>query len=252
MRTSAPPELQPLERQTLNEQAYARLRNAIVSGRIEPGTTLTLRQLSEQMGTSLMPVREAITRLSAENALVVLPQRGIRLPALSADEAEEVWSLRQQLEGGACALAARRVTPLELIEIRRHCEALRGAGESGDLHAVLERNNEFQFSIYRAARSPLLLQMIELLRLKSVPHCTAALRIMLRERADYYDEAWVNHEALVEALEGHNPTRARRVKQADLRAFRAFVQSVGEVSNIAPVRSQGDGPHGNRRGRRPA
>lgn len=228
MRHSPSSALQPIEHATLNELAYARLRHALVSGRIEPGTTLTIRQVAAQLGTSMMPVREAITRLSAENALVVMPKRGIRVPQLSEEEAEDVWSLRVQLEGEACARAARHVTAEEIAGIRTLADSLRAAGEAGDLHAVLERNSDFQFAVYRAARSPALLQMIELLRLKSVPYCTAAIRVMLRERGGYYHRTWINHDALVAALAAHDSARARREKQADIRALRAFVREVAQ------------------------
>lgn len=229
--------LQPIAHATMNELAYARLKHALLSGRIEPGTTLTLRQLAEQLGTSVMPVREAVTRLSAENALLVLPKRGIRVPRLSDEEAEDVWSLRYRLEGEACARAARHVTTSELARIRALCDTLRAAGEAGDLHAVLESNSDFQFAIYTAARSPTLLQMIEILRLRSVPCCTAALRLMLRERTDYYLQAWRNHDALVAALAAGDSQRARREEQSDLRAFRAYVRDVSRRVAAPEIRS---------------
>ena len=68
-----------------------------------------------------------------------------------------------------------------------------------DLHGALERNNAFQFAVYQAARSPVLLRLIEVLRMQSVPHCTAAVRAMLEERPPYFSESWHNHAALVAA-----------------------------------------------------
>ncbi len=223
--------LPPIEHQTLNEQAYARLKRALLSGRLEPGATLTLRQLAEQLGTSMMPVREAITRLSAENALRVLPQRGIVVPPLSPDDARDLWALRIRLEGEASARAARRITPPELAEVRERCAAVQAAAERRDLYGVLDCNSDFQFAIYQAAHSATLLQLIEILRMKSVPHCTAAMRVLLAERPPYYHASWVNHDALVAALARGDAAAARRIKQRDLRAFRDFVNSVGsEVS----------------------
>jgi len=210
----------------LNEQAYARLRDALLSGQIEPGTTLTLPQLAAQLGTSVMPVREAVTRLSAERAVVVLPKRGISVPLLDEEEADDIWSLRLQLEGEASARAARFVTPQELSNIRQRCQHLRQTGQLGDLHAVLIQNSQFQFAVYAAGRSPVLLQLIELLRLRSVPYCTAAVRVMLRERPAYFAECWNNHDALVEALGRRDARAARMTKQADIRAFRDFVRDI--------------------------
>lgn len=223
----------PGGRQTLNEQAYARLRHAIISGRLEPGTTLTLRQLAEQLGTSLMPVREAISRLAAENAVVVLPQRGIRLPTMGEDEAEEIWALRIQLEGEACARAARFATPEEVASMRKLADWVREAAEAGDLHAVLERNSAFQFAVYGAAHSPTLLQLIEILRLRSVPFYTAAVRRLLRERPSYFAASWHYHDQVVDAIEARDAVRARRAKQGDLRGLRDYVRSLAEDRDTA-------------------
>lgn len=218
--------LAPIERVTLNDLAYSRLKQALLSGRIEPGTTLTLRQLAEVLGTSVMPVREAVTRLSAENALVVVPNRGIIVPPLDAEAADEVWDLRIQLEGHATALAAQRADAQAISNIDELCNSLRVAMEAGDIHRVLECNSEYQFAIYKSARRPLLLQLIEVLRMKSVPYCTAALRVLVRERPPYYQAALHNHDAMAAAITAGDAVRAQSVKQADLREFRAFVTSV--------------------------
>ncbi|CAN0413053.1 unnamed protein product [Phaeothamnion confervicola] len=218
--------LAPIERVTLNDLAYARLKQALLSGRIEPGTTLTLRQLADVLGTSVMPVREAVTRLSAENALVVVPNRGIIVPPLDAEAADEVWDLRIQLEGHATALAAQRADTEAISKINELCNALRDAMEAGDIHRVLECNSEYQFAIYKSARSPLLLQLIEVLRMKSVPYCAAALRVLVGERPPYYQAALRNHDAIAAAIAAGDAELAQSVKQADLREFRTFVNSV--------------------------
>ncbi|HMM74635.1 MAG TPA: GntR family transcriptional regulator [Gammaproteobacteria bacterium] len=215
--------LEPLARITLNELAYSRLKHALLSGRLEPGTALTLRELAAQLGTSMMPVREAVTRLSAENALVVLPNRGIKVPTLDAATAAELWRLRELLEGEACAEAARHVTAAELARIRTLRDAVEAHGRAGALHGVLEANSAFQFAIYEAARGPIALQLIEVLRMKSVPHCTTAIRRMLRDRPAYFDECWANHDALVDALARGDAEAARAVKLRDLRGLRALV-----------------------------
>jgi DNA-binding GntR family transcriptional regulator len=221
----SPLALEPLARVTLHDLAYSGLKHALLSGRLEPGTTLTLRELAAQLGTSMMPVREAVTRLSAENALTVLPNRGIVVPALDAATARELWRLRVLLEGDACAEAARHASAAELERICALRDAVEAAGRAGDLHAVLAANSAFQFAIYEAARCPIALQFIEVLRMKSVPHCTAAIRRMLGERPPYFDECWINHDALVAALVRRDADASREVKVRDLRALQALVEA---------------------------
>ena len=150
--------LAAIERTTLNDLAYDRLKRAILSGRIERGMTLTLRQLAADLGTSMMPVREAVTRLSAEQALLVIPNRGICIPPLGAVQAADLWSLRINLEGEAAAQAARRASADERAAIGRLCGELNEAVLRGDLHAMLECNSDYQFAIYQAARCPISLR----------------------------------------------------------------------------------------------
>lgn len=218
--------LEPVSRVTLNELAYARLKHALLSGRIEPGATLTLRELAAQLGTSVMPVREAVARLSAEGALTVLPNRGIRVPPLDGQAAAELWRLRELLEGEACAEAARRAGAEDVANITMLRDEVERCGRGGDLHGVLEANSALQFAIYGVGSGPLALQFIEVLRMKSVPHCTAGIRRMLSEHPPYFDECWANHDALVAAIAHGDAETARAIKVRDLRALRAWVEHV--------------------------
>ena len=221
--------LSRVERVTLNSLAYEGLKGALLSGRLEPGAVLTLRQLAEELGTSMMPVREAVSRLAAENALAVQPNRGIVVPQLDAESATDIWNLRINLEGEASARAATHATATEIEQIRARCAEVESAARDADLHRLLERNNAFQFAIYQAARSPVLLRLIEILRMQSVPHCTAAVRVMVSERPPYFSRSWSNHAAIVTAIEHRDGEAAQRIKQMDLREFRDFVTSLQNV-----------------------
>ena len=61
----------PLDRQTLGERAYAQLSDLLISGRLAPGEKLSLRAAADVLGVSIMPVREAVSRLVADKALEV-------------------------------------------------------------------------------------------------------------------------------------------------------------------------------------
>tara|TARA_R110002096_G_scaffold8239_4_gene34560 strand:+ start:1954 stop:2640 length:687 start_codon:yes stop_codon:yes gene_type:complete len=219
--------LDAIERTTLNELAYDRLKRAILAGRIEQGMTMTLRQLAAELGTSMMPVREAVTRLSAEQALQVIPNRGIRIPALSAAEEDDLWRLRINLEGEATAQAARHASAAERAQITTLCTALNEALVAGELHDLLECNSAYQFAIYQAAHSPLSLHIIEMLRMRGVPLCTAALRRMLAEKPPYFEKTAAYHEAIAAAITTGDARTARRIKREDLKELRALVKAEG-------------------------
>src|SRR3979409_379388 len=76
--------IDPLDRQTLGERAYAKLADLLISGRLAPGQKLALRAAAHVLGVSIMPVREAVSRLVADKALEGTPNRAVRVPLMSA------------------------------------------------------------------------------------------------------------------------------------------------------------------------
>jgi DNA-binding GntR family transcriptional regulator len=215
--------LAPVERRTLNELVYLQLKKALLSGRFEPGTVLTLRGLAAELGTSAMPVREAVVRLSAEQAFETLPHRRIRIPELSAEHAQELWRLRIQLEGESAGLSADRVTADELWEIEGWRDAVRDAAESGRVHDTLDANDSFQFAVHRAAKTRTLVRLIEILRMQCAPLITGPIRTAIEERPPFFEETLGYHDQLVDALRRHDAAGAAQVRRADLTSLRDFV-----------------------------
>ena len=101
--------VQRLQRATLNDEVYHELRRAIMSGAIEPGSTMTIRGLAQSFGISLMPVRQALNRLVAEHVLVLLPNRSVALPRIDAARFREITRIRVALEGLAAEEAVAHV-----------------------------------------------------------------------------------------------------------------------------------------------
>src|ERR1700754_4966558 len=93
--------LKRIEREPLWDLAHAQLREALLAGRFEPGTVLTLRSLAESFGTSITPVRDAVTRLVAQGVLQQGPRNSAIVPTLSRKELEHLTVVRCALEGRA-------------------------------------------------------------------------------------------------------------------------------------------------------
>src|SRR3984885_607306 len=74
-----------IARETVQERVYSALRDQLMRGGFEPGQKLKIAALAEAFGTSAMPVRDALNRLTVERALETLPSRTVRVPALSKD-----------------------------------------------------------------------------------------------------------------------------------------------------------------------
>ncbi|TIP70711.1 MAG: GntR family transcriptional regulator, partial [Mesorhizobium sp.] len=107
-----------LEHQTLNDRAYAALKQELISGSFNPGQVLVIRKLAEMFGISTTPIREALQRLVAERLLEMKNNRSIIVPVLSSSAFEELTRIRIAVEGLAGEMAATRITARGLADIR--------------------------------------------------------------------------------------------------------------------------------------
>src|SRR5579862_2474639 len=82
-----------------SERVYRTLRDHIVEGKLLPGTRLVELDLAAQFASSRTPVREALARLTAEGLVAQDPQRGTVVRELDAEEAEEIYVLREAIDG---------------------------------------------------------------------------------------------------------------------------------------------------------
>src|SRR3954470_6419957 len=153
--------MEPLERQTLGERAYAKLADLLISGRLAPGEKLSLRAAADMLGVSIMPVREAVSRLVADKALEVTPNRAGRVPLLSGEQFRDLTKVRIAIEGHAAAQAALCRDNSDLLSIARAEEVMRAESEAArpDLPRAVELNKTFHFAVYDAAHSPILVEI---------------------------------------------------------------------------------------------
>lgn len=156
-----------------HEPVYRALREALMRGDVQPGERMVVKRLSEQYGTSALPVRHALQRLVGEGALSDELYRGARVPIRSVDELLDLRRIRCAIEGQAAAWAAVSVTGGELEQLHRLQAQMNAVKATGKAEHYLDWNYQFHFTVYRAARSPLLVPMIERLWLRAGPYLNA-------------------------------------------------------------------------------
>jgi DNA-binding GntR family transcriptional regulator len=205
--------LVPVENTNLNERVYSQLRESIMSGHFRPGEVLTLRGLAAALGTSIMPARDAVLRLTVERALESTG-RGVRIPMLNIDAMRDVLRFRLALEGEAAALAAERATPAEILSIVQASARVEKAQSQDQIKKFVAANQEFHFSVYRAAHSPLLQSMIETLWLQIGPHLANLVDAGQGVQLSSIDMG--KHADLLAALRARDGEAARRALCADL------------------------------------
>ena len=209
--------MEKIVRQTLSDQVYGDLKE-LLAGEMEPGQRFTLRGLAAAIGTSAMPVREAVTRLAAEQALEVLPNRAIRVPLMTRERFLELRTIRLQLECLAIESAADKRDEDELAEIQRHEQEFLQARAQPDSRAAV-RANRTCTSPSTAARarrccrsSSLWLQIGPVL---NYDLASSAARLS-------QGEAHLHHRAMVAAIENAIPPRAQAL-HADLLSASEYI-----------------------------
>ncbi len=109
---------------SLRERVAERLREAIVSGRFQPGARLIERELCELMGVSRTSVREAFRELETENLITTVPNRGPIVSIISVKTAQDIYQVRVVLEGLAARLFARYATNEQVKALGKAVDAL--------------------------------------------------------------------------------------------------------------------------------
>lgn len=170
-----------MEKVNLQDKVYIILRNALIRGHFEPGAQLTMRALAKALGTSMVPVRDALQRLVAERSLELLGNRSACVPEMDWSDFEELVRIRLMLEGEAMRLIQLPLRPQQLDDLELANRRFELAVERGDAEAVTDANMEFHFILYRLAGGELLYGMIETLWVRAGP----MLRVPFK--ADSYD-----------------------------------------------------------------
>ncbi|MDE0209195.1 MAG: GntR family transcriptional regulator [Boseongicola sp. SB0673_bin_14] len=152
-----------------HERVYRTLRSRIMHGEMVPGTSLTLRGIGQEFGTSMTPAREAARRLVAEGALTMSVSGRISTPELANDRIEELASLRGLLE---TELAVRALPRAHLALIERLTAINSTVAEAvrrGDAVAYIRTNLEFHRTLYLRAQAPAMLALVETVWLQLGP-----------------------------------------------------------------------------------
>jgi GntR family transcriptional regulator, trigonelline degradation regulator len=136
LRLSAHP---PLRR----DQAFERLRDAIITGHFAPGARLIERELCEAMGVSRTSIREVLRRLEAEQLIEVEPRRGPIVARLSRKQVEEIYEVRALLEAAVVRRFTLQASADNIAELRRIYEKLSVVREQVDVAAIVDTTREF-------------------------------------------------------------------------------------------------------------
>jgi DNA-binding GntR family transcriptional regulator len=210
------PDLEPIEQTPLRVQIADRLRRAIVTGKLRPGSVLVETALAEQMNVSRAPIREAIAILENDGLVETMAYKGKRVKPLTVRGVEEIWSLRQAFE----VMAVRRILDrgADVSPLWEQCRTMQAAAQAGDRELLIAADEEFHRTLIALSDHHLLLQSWTALYLRI--HQIMALRN--RRDSDDLAEIAGNHPPIVRALEERDTRTAVRLISDHTRALRDF------------------------------
>jgi len=194
--------------ESTERQIYRLLRKAIMSGAFGPGAAMTTRSIAEVLGVSPSPVRDALKRLEADEAIEGRQKSAYFIRLLSPEDYWDILNIRLQLEGYAVRTAAQLISDSEvgvIEDINRQYSAA-----AANIPETLRLNFLFHFRIYRLCQSQRLINLIENLWTRIGP--------TMHYHTIGYDTNQVaeNHSRLIEALRQRKPKAAQRALERDL------------------------------------
>ena len=216
--------------ETMSQRVYGDLRELIMSGRVQPGQRLTLKNLSEAVGTSQMPVREALRQLAAEGALEFLPNKSVRVPVMTKEKFLELLAIRLQVEGLALEHATQLITKLQIQELAHYHDVFSKEvkRKTPDPTIAIDANMRFHFTAYRAAHMPTLMNIVEGLWLQVGP----VLNLDMRSGSKRLTDGPAKHhlQKILDAMQAKNAKAARLALMDDLTTAANFILSLDKLT----------------------
>lgn len=187
----------------LRHQVVTRLRNAIVSGELEPGQRLIERDLCERFGVSRPPVREALRQLEVEGFVKTIANRGPIVAELDFATVRSLYEVRAVLEAQAAKLFAERASHEEILALEEAMRHIEKTYKSGAVDEKLAAKNRFYDIIIGGSRNELLSSMF-----RTINERINLMRRISMSSSERLPKSLAEIRGIVEAIKARNSARA--------------------------------------------
>lgn len=205
---------------SLREIAVEKIKEAIVSGHFMPGDHLKERELSQLMGISTTPIKEAFRILGNEGFVVTVPRKGTYVSEYANTSIEEILLLRASIEGLCCRLATIKMTESDLELLEQQVEKMHQLKEDQDAEALVQHNTTFHEMIVQFAANPMMKTMLDNVRSFDQAFRKRALSYQ-KEIIDGYAE----HFAIFDAIKKRDADQAEQLMKQHILRTTEFILS---------------------------
>jgi DNA-binding GntR family transcriptional regulator len=213
--SSMAPAIHPLPDQSLADAVADWLRKAIHNGEFSPGQRLVERALSDLLGVSHIPVREALTKLEDEGLVVRRPRRGARVAQLSSASIAEISSMRVLLEGFVVRRVSERWTKRMERDLLRLADQMVAAARKGDAATVIELDTAFHEGLCGHADHSILLEVTTAMRGRISSFLCETIRTLAPDELVAYA---VTHRTLTQVIATGDAEAAAAAVRAHIQA----------------------------------
>ncbi|MGW0734743.1 GntR family transcriptional regulator [Streptomyces sp. NPDC002851] len=206
----------------LTDQVHAALHQSIVNSALPAGTRLRVRDLAAEMGTSVMPVREAIRRLEESGLAVREPHKGAVVKGFTLQELIHVYDVRLLLETAAARQGVAGLDTQRVETMARECTAMRTAADQGRIIDALDHDEALLTTLYAAGGNPVLLETIRTLW----DQCRAYKVLGASAAGQELDSSlWSYQPLLVNAARACDPDTAGDLTRRSLLSARSRIEA---------------------------
>jgi DNA-binding GntR family transcriptional regulator len=209
------------------QHAYDRIREAIITLELAPGTLINEQRLAEDLQMGAVPVREALKLLAHDELIVITPRHGLYVADINLPDLEQISEMRLTLEPLCAGFAAERATADDLTVL----EALRkeqAATSPADSRRLLDVDHKFHQAIVRAAKNKYLVRILEHLF-----GLSQRLWYLALPQLDMLPTAVAEHLELVESIKSKDADRARKIMYDHVNEFYDRVRQILNASDKA-------------------
>jgi DNA-binding GntR family transcriptional regulator len=201
-----------ISRESLSQQAYVAIRQSLMRSRLRPGQKLIARQVADELGISVTPVRESLLRLVSENALALDDRGTVIVPEVTLARCIEIRDLRMLVEGEGAARAAGRATDAEIDALELIHQRYVATEQDANFDAALMENEDFHFTLCRLAGLRVLSGIVENLWIQFGP----VLSFLYDGGQRPFHGRTHGHILVIEALRSRDQQRAREAIAKDI------------------------------------
>ena len=194
-----------------SEWAYTKLRQRIRDKLILPGEFLSENVIARELGMSRTPVREAVQRLVQEGLFIVLPSRGFMVASLTVKDVEEIYAIRESLEGLSARLAAGRAAPEGVKRLKERLDEIASVVAARDFERYYRLDSEFHEEIAILAGSQRLIRLLENMRSADV---LRQLNPSMLDRQTRLERSLEEHRVVVAAIVARDPDGAENAMRS--------------------------------------